>query len=67
MTIHEFTNLPLDERYEVARKIAQTTILPIQEVERRLSLAVAAFEARQYELPIVVAQILVELDRIKEI
>lgn len=67
MTIQELAALPLDKRLEVAKKIAESTIMSYEEVRCRLETALHCWMTRVYELPIVVAEILVELDRVKEV
>lgn len=67
MTIEEYYDLPPGKRREVAKKITRSTIMSYSEVRRRLSSARAMFATHAYELPIEAAQILVKLDRIKEI
>ncbi|GEM_PF-6609327 len=71
MSIEEFYNLSNAEKVEVAKKIAQTTIMSYAEVKERLSAALTVYgiykENPADMLPTVpMAQILVELDRIKE-
>ena len=72
MSIEEFYNLSHSERDKVAKKIAQTTIMSYAEVSNRLFHACRMYHAF-HKIPFellkerpAMAQILVELDRIKE-
>ena len=72
MSIDEFYNLSNAEKVEVAKTIAQTTIMSYAEVSNRLFHACRIYHVF-HKIPFellkerpAMAQILVELDRIKE-